>query len=198
MPPTPRWMMLTLTSCCGSLAISSSIASSEPGDVGLDDEAELLDGALLGELEDVLERDLAPGAARERLGLQAVGALARELARAALVLDDAHVLARLGDAVEAEHLDRLAGRARASAACPMKSCIARTRPKWAPATSASPTCSVPRWIRIVTTGPAAGVELGLDHRAGGLGVAVGLQLLEVGDDLDRVEQRVEALRGSSR
>ena len=81
-----------------------------PRDVGLDDQAELLDGALLGELEDVLEGDLAPGAARERLGLQAVGALARELAGAALVLDDAHVLARLGHAVEAEHLDRLAGR----------------------------------------------------------------------------------------
>ena len=109
MPPTPRWMMLTETSCCGSLAISSSIASSEPGDVGLDDQAELLDGALLGELEDVLERDLAARAPRQRLGLQAVGALAGELARAALVLDHAHELARLGHAVEAEHLDRLAG-----------------------------------------------------------------------------------------
>ena len=42
---------------------------------------------------------------------------------------------------------------------------------------------------------AAGVELGLDHRAGGLGVGVGLELLEVGDDLDRVEQRVEPLVG---
>ena len=52
---------------------------------------------------------LRAGAARERLGLQAVGALAGELAGAALVLDDAHVLAGLGDAVEAEHLDRLAG-----------------------------------------------------------------------------------------
>ena len=109
MPPTPRWMMLTLTSCWGSLAISSSIASSEPATSALTTSAELLDGALLGELEDVLERDLAPGAPRERLGLQAVGALARELARAALVLDHAHELAGLGHAVEAEHLDRLAG-----------------------------------------------------------------------------------------
>ena len=110
MPPTPRWMMLTLTSCWGSFAISSSIASSEPGHVGLDDQAELLDGALLGELEDVLEGDLAARAPGERLGLQAVGALARQLARATLVLDHAHELAGLGDAVEAEHLDRLPGR----------------------------------------------------------------------------------------
>ena len=52
---------------------------------------------------------MRPGAARERLGLQAVGALAGQLAGAALVLDDADVLAGLGDAVEAEHLDRLPG-----------------------------------------------------------------------------------------
>ena len=86
------------------------------GDVGLDDQAELLDGALLGELEDVLERDLAARAPRQRLGLQAVGALAGELARAALVLDHAHELAGLGHAVEAEHLDRLRRASRASRA----------------------------------------------------------------------------------
>ena len=38
----------------------------------------------------------------------------------------------------------------------MKSCIARTRPKCAPATSASETRSVPRWISTVTTGPRPG------------------------------------------
>ena len=195
MPPTPRWMMLTSTSCCGSFAISSSIASSEPATSALTHEAELLDGALLGELEDVLERDLAPRAARERLGLQAVGALAGELARAALVLDHAHVLARLGHAVEAEHLDRLAGRRALELALPMKSCIARTRPKWAPATSASPTRSVPRWIRTVTTGPRPGSSLDSITAPEASASRVGLQLLEVGDDLDRVEQRVEALVG---
>ena len=56
---------------------------------------------------------LRPRAPRERLGLQAVGALAGELAGAALVLDHAHVLAGLGHAVEAEHLDGLAGQRRA-------------------------------------------------------------------------------------
>ena len=38
-----------------------------------------------------------------------VGALAGQLPGAALVLDHAHVLAGLGHAVEAQHLDRLAG-----------------------------------------------------------------------------------------
>ena len=146
------------TSSWGSLAISSSIASSEPATSALIDEAELLDGALLGELEDILQRHLAPRAPCERLGLQAVGAFAGKLARAALVLDDAHGLARLGHAVEAEHLDRLA-RLGLFTRAPMKSCIARTRPKWAPATSASPTCSVPRWIRMLTTGPRPGSSL---------------------------------------
>ena len=39
----------------------------------------------------------------------------------------------------------------------------------------------------------AGIELGLDHRARRVRLLVGAQLLEVGDDLDRVEQAVEAL-----
>ena len=42
---------------------------------------------------------------------------------------------------------------------PRKSFIARTRPQWAPATTASPTSSVPRPIRIVTTGPRPGSSL---------------------------------------
>ena len=109
MPPTPRWMMLTVDLLLGQLRDLVLDRLERAGHVGLDDEAELLDGALLGELEDVLERDLAARAPRQRLGLQAVGALAGELARAALVLDHAHELAGLGHAVEAEHLDRLAG-----------------------------------------------------------------------------------------
>ena len=108
MPPTPRWMMLTETSSCGSLAISSSTASSEPGDVGLEHEVEVLDRAGLRQPEDVLERDLAARPAGERLGLEAVGPLAGELPGAPLVLDHADVFAGLGNAVEAEHLDRLA------------------------------------------------------------------------------------------
>src|SRR2546423_438911 len=79
-----------------------------PGDVGLHHERQLLKVALLGAGEDVFERDphaLAPG---QRLRLQAVGAVAGLLAGLAVVLHHADPLARLGHAVEAEHLDGIA------------------------------------------------------------------------------------------
>ena len=47
-------------------------------------------------------------------------------------------------------------------------------------------------------GAAAGVELGLDDDAARLGVGVGDELLELGDDEDRLEQLVEALPGLGR
>ena len=79
------------------------------GHVRLHDQVERL-LARLRALEHVLEGHLHALAARERLGLQAVGAVARERAGLALVLDHPGGLARLGHAVEAEHLDGLAGR----------------------------------------------------------------------------------------
>ena len=109
MPPTPVRMMLTATSSCGSLAISSSQRLGGAGDVGLDEQVELLELARLDVLEDVLQRALAARAARVLLLLEALLALVGERAGAAVVLDGADVLAGLGHAVEAEHLDRVAG-----------------------------------------------------------------------------------------
>ena len=79
------------------------------GDVGLDEQVDLLDLALLGLREDVLEGDPAGVAASLGLGLEADRALTGELAGPAVVLDDLGALAGLADAVEAEDLDRLAG-----------------------------------------------------------------------------------------
>src|SRR5262249_25041426 len=76
---------------------------------------ELLGVALLGALEDVLERDLAARAARQRLGLEAVLALAGEAAGGPGVLGDADGLARGRGAVEAQHPDGLARRRRGDA-----------------------------------------------------------------------------------
>ena len=45
-------------------------------------------------------------------------------------------------------------------------------------------------------GAAARVELGLDDHAGRLGVRVGLELLDLGEQQDRLEQVVEVLRAS--
>ena len=79
------------------------------GHVGLQDQVELHGLTLLHPLEHVLEADRNAHAACQRLGLQPVRALVGEMARLAVALDHAHRLARVGHAVEAEHLDRLAG-----------------------------------------------------------------------------------------
>ena len=56
-----------------------------------------------------LERDAPARALRELLATEPLGADVREVLRLALVLDDAHELARRGRMLEPEHLDRLAG-----------------------------------------------------------------------------------------
>src|SRR3954453_3217083 len=79
------------------------------GDVRLEHEAELVDLAAL--VEDRGQRALDAAAARLLLELEPAPPLVGEAAGATVVLDDAHVLARLRDGVEAQDLDRL-GRAR--------------------------------------------------------------------------------------
>ena len=125
------------------------------GDVGLEQQVELLDLALLGLGEDVLEGDPARLAAGQRLGLEAVRALAGELAGLAVVLDDLDALAGLADAVEAEHLDRVAGPGLLDPLALEVVHRADPAPR-GPATTASPTFSVPRWTRTVATGPRPG------------------------------------------
>ena len=126
------------------------------------------------------------------LGLEAVRALAGELARLAVVLDDAHELARLGDAVEAEDLDRLA-RLR------LLDAVAEEvvhRAHLAPVRAGDERVADVQRAALDQhrdDGAAARVELGLDDHAGGFGVLVGAQLLDLGHHEDRVEQVVEAL-----
>ena len=71
---------------------------------------------------------------------------------------------------------------------------ARTVPHAAPATTGSPTRSVPRSTRTVATGPAADVEVGLEHDAPGrpFGVGHDRRVLEVGHQEDLLEQVVDA------
>ena len=197
MPPTPRWMMLTLTSCWGSFAISSSIASSEPATSALTTSPSSLTVPSWASLKTSSSETLRP---ERRASASVFRRLARSPAswRARRSFSTTRTCSPAsGTPSKPSTSTGWPGVARLTRA-PVKSCIARTRPKCAPATSASPTRSVPRWIRIVTTGPRPGSSLDSITVARGLGVAVGLQLLEVGDDLDRVEQRVEALRASWR
>ena len=120
-----------------------------------------------------------------------------ELAGAAVVLDDLNVLAGLADAVEAEHLDRIAGPGRLDAGAG----VVVHRPDLAPLRAGDDRVADLQRAALDEDGDdraAAGVELGLDHGAGGVGVGVRLQLLELGDEDDHVEQVVEALLGLRR
>ena len=192
MPPTPALMTLTWISSWGSLAISSSKASSGARDVGLEHEVEVLDVALLDALEDVLEGDLAPGPAGLGLVAQPDAALVGLLARGAVVLDHVRELARVGDAVEAEDLDRIAGDGHVETLAVVGDHRADLAPVRAGhervADAQRAALDEQRHDRA-----AARVEPGLDDDAAGLGLGVGAELLELGDDEDRVEQVVEAL-----
>ena len=81
----------------------------------------------------------------------------------------------------------------ASLTCsPLSSMRARTRPQAAPATSGSPTRSVPCCDEDGGHRAAADVEVGLEHDARGPAVGVGRELLELGDDEQLLEQVVDA------
>jgi hypothetical protein len=71
-------------------------------------------------------------------------------------------------------------------------------PNVSPTTITSPTRSVPVWTIAVATGAAVLVELGLDDRADGVALRVGLELLEVGDEQDHLDQLVEPDAGPRR
>src|SRR5436309_13081862 len=77
--------------------------------VALDDEVQVLDGALLELRVELLERDAALGLHRRALlDPQPLAALLGEVARLALGVDDARDLAGGRRLVEAEDLDRVA------------------------------------------------------------------------------------------
>ena len=167
------------------------------GDIGLEDDVELLDVALLDPGEDLLEADLARLAAGQGLGLEPVGALLGELAGAAVVLDRLHELAGVADAVEAEHLDR---HPRPGGLDPLAGEVVH-RPHPAPLRAGDQRVADLERAALDQDGDdraAAGVELGLDHGAGGRRVGVGAELLQLGDQQDHVEQVVEALVGLGR
>ena len=138
-----------------------------------------------------------PLRARERLGLQAGGALAGELPGAALVLDDADALAGLGHAVEAEHLDRLTRQRLRDAVADEVVHRADAAPV---GTGDERVADLERAAHDQDRDDraTAGVELRLDHGARCGGVGIRAQLHDLGLRDDRVEQVVEPLPGLGR
>ena len=106
--------------------------------------------------EDLVEADLARLLAGQRLGLQPLAALLRR-AGAPRARSRPPRPARRPRRRRRARAPRPGRRdAASSTRSPVKSSIARTLPQCAPATSASPTCSVPRWTSTVATGPRPG------------------------------------------
>ena len=196
MPPTPSRMMFTCTCSCGSRAISSASASSEPATSALSDEVELLLAAL-GAGEHVLERDAAAALARERLLLDA-DRRARWPARCASrsFSTTRKCLAGVGHAVEAEHLDRHAGRGlldapgRGSRASRARGPSARR-----PRARRRPSCGR-GGSSSVTTGPRPGSSRDSITNPDASASGLALQLLDLGERDERLEQVVEVLRAS--
>ena len=106
-PPAAEWMTVTRTSVCSIFWSSESAASTEPATSRLEHDVEVLD-AFLDALEEDVERDRLR-ALGELLPAQALATRLRVLARLALVLDHARVLAGRRRLVEADDLDRIAG-----------------------------------------------------------------------------------------
>ena len=131
---------------------------------------------------------------RARLGLllEAVPTLAGDLTRLAVVLDDAHELARLRDGVEPEDLDRLGRRRRLHALA----LVVGHRPHAAPMGARDDVVADLERAALDQDGhdgAAARVELGLDHGAGGIRVRVGGELLDLGGQQQTLEQVVDAV-----
>ena len=191
-PPAPARITLTAISSCGSFAISSWSASSEPET-----------SALSTMLSSLISPSLAFAKTSSRVSLRAwrrascsvlsrCRALLGELAGAAVVLDHLDALAGLADALEAEHLDRVAGPRLLEPGAG----VVLHRPHLAPLRPGDDrVADVQRAALDQHRGhrAAARVEVRLDHRARGRRVRVRLQLLDLGDQEDVLEQVVEVL-----
>ena len=160
--------------------------------VGLDDQGELLDGALLHLREQVLEADRL-AALGEHLGALALRALLGGLAGDAVVLDDAAQLAGRRRLVEAEDLDRDARPGVLDALA----VVVVQRLHLAPGVAGDDGVADAQRAALHQhrrDRAAADVEARLDDDAARVGVRVGLQLEHVGLEQDRVRA---ACRGSS-
>ena len=130
------------------------------GDVALEDEVELLERRPPARgLKTSSSETLRPERRASASVFRRWARSSASCAGAAVVLDDADELAGLGDAVEAEHLDRVAGDGLLDALARVVVHRADACPSSSRRRRASPTFSVPRWTSSVTTGPRPGSSL---------------------------------------
>ena len=193
MPPTPEWMTRTDDLVVLDLGDLVDGRLDRALDVGLDDERQLLDAALLHLREEVLEADRRR-ALRQLLRAHALGALLGGLAGHALVLDDPRQLAGRRRPVEAEDLD---GDARPGLAHALAVVVVQ-RLHLAPCVAGDDGVADPQRAALHEHRrhrAAADVEARLDDDARRLGVRVRLELEHVGLEQDRLQEAVEVLLG---
>ena len=151
--------MLTWTSSCGSLAISSSSASTEPATSALRTSVSSVSSSSRARLKTSSKETLRP---ERRASASVLRRVSRSWAmrRASRSFSTTRTtLAGVGDAVEAEDLDRVAGhgllrRARRGSRASRGPGPARRRRR-----ARRRSRSVPRWMSTVTTGPRPGSSL---------------------------------------
>ena len=129
------------------------IASSEPCTSALMMSGNSLRPAVLSWLIICSSEPRMPVARAATLSRFCRDAIVGDFARARFAVDHREAVAGLGRAGEAEHLDRRRRPGRCRPAAPVSETSARTRPHSAPATTMSPTRSVPRCTSTVATGP---------------------------------------------
>ncbi len=191
--PTPDWMTLRRTSECSNFAQLRDDRLDRPDDVAAHDEVEIGDLAGLQRVVEPFERDAAgrPNR-RELLAAKPLAAAVRDVARLAVVRDDARELAARRRLVEAEDLDRVAGRsALAALALVVEQRLhAAVRVAGDDRVADLERAALHEHRR---DRAAADVEARLDDRAGRLGVGIGAQALEleIRDEENLLEQRVE-------
>ena len=158
MPPTPERTTCTWTSSCGSLAISSSKASSEPDTSALSTRLSSVTSAPRCWSKIVSSETFLP---ERRACCSSFRRVARSPAswRALRSFSTTRTNSPASGTESKPSTSTGSDGPASLTRVPWKSCMARTRPQWAPATTASPIFSVPRWTSTVTTAPRPGSSL---------------------------------------
>ena len=189
MPPTPEWMMRTLTSGCWILSSASLSASRLPWTSALT--TRLRSRTLPAAMRAKTSSSVSACCLASASVLMPVGALLAERARGALVLDDAAELAGDRQLVEADDLDRRRRTAR------LERLAAEVAHGAHLAAGLAGDDGVADAERAAADqhgrhDAAARVDLGLDDEPAGRRFGVGLEVADLGHEQEHVEEVVEA------
>ncbi len=155
MPPTPSRMMLTWTCSWGRRAISSASASSEPATSAFSTRLSSFSPRSARASTSSSETRRPAWRASASCFMRIARSLATRAAPRARSRRRGSARPASGTPSKPRISTGMPGVA-SSTRWPRKSCIARTRPRCSPATTASPTFMRPRWTSRVTTAPRPG------------------------------------------